>query len=436
MSNLEDVFGVSGKQVGSYVEREEVDDHFIDALRTDKQIIVYGASKQGKTALVKKYINYEENIVISLSPRSTLKDIYQSILRKSGVSLKISYTEGTGDVSKVKSKASIQGAVALIMKAKVEIGLDKESNSKTDEKYDEIQFNLELPDDVADIVNRLGQKKVIILENFHYLPEDLQRAFSFDLRTFQDLKVRFVILGIWKEANRLAQFNGELQDRIVEVPVEPWLDSDFRRIINNGSSLLNIMFTEQVINECIVNSFESVGVFQELLKSTCQECDVLKKSSHQVIIDNMGAVKTAILKKTAEYSGRHLRSLEAIASGNGAVIQKDCPLPYFLQYYIVMYILDIGLEGFNGGVSRESLLHAIKEKHHRKDDLKGAQLTAVLKGLTELQSGKGISPPVIAYDSNSRQLKVVDSTFYFFLKNAHLQEIKDEIVCPMDVAEK
>lgn len=107
MSNLEDVFGVSGKPVASYVERSQVDDHFKDALRTDKQIIVYGASKQGKTALVKKYINYESNIVISLSPRTTLKDIYQSILRKSGVSLRTSYTEGTGDSTRVKGKASI-----------------------------------------------------------------------------------------------------------------------------------------------------------------------------------------------------------------------------------------------------------------------------------------------------------------------------------------
>ncbi|WP_047734619.1 hypothetical protein, partial [Vibrio parahaemolyticus] len=86
--NVEDVFGVSGKQVASYVERVHVDDKFKDALRTDKQIIVYGSSKQGKTALVKKYIPYEDNILISLSPKTTLKDIYQSILRKSGVVLK------------------------------------------------------------------------------------------------------------------------------------------------------------------------------------------------------------------------------------------------------------------------------------------------------------------------------------------------------------
>jgi len=77
-------------------------------------------------------------------------------------------------------------------------------------------------------------------------------------------------------------------------------------------------------------------------------------------------------------------------------------------------------------------MHSIKQVHHRKSDLKGSQLTAVLKGLTDIQAKKGISPPVIAYDSNSRYLKVVDSTFYFFLKNANLELIKEEILCPLD----
>ena len=432
MSNLEDVFGVSGKPVASYVERSHVDDKFKDALRTDKQIIVYGASKQGKTALVKKYIDYDSNIVISLSPRTALKDIYQSILRKSGVSLKTSYTEGSGDATKIKGKASIQGAVALIIKGKVDLGIESNRNSKIEDKYEEIEFNLELPDDVADLIKRVGNKKIVILENFHYLTEDLQRAFSYDIRTFQDLKIRFIILGIWKEANRLAQYNGELQDRITEVPVEPWEDGDFRAIAKKGESFLNISFDERIISQCIGNSFGSVGVFQELLKATCQESGIARATSENRRINNDNALAMAIMRKTEEYSGRHLRNLEAIASGHGSVIQKDAPLPYFLQYYIVMHILEIGYEGLNGGITKEALMHAIKQVHHRKDDLKGAQLTAVLKGLTEVQSGKGISPPVIAYDSNSRQLKVVDSTFHFFLKNANLKEIKDEIVCPMD----
>ncbi|EGR0171351.1 hypothetical protein ACU6D0_001974 [Vibrio alginolyticus] len=430
--NVEDVFGVSGKQVASYVERVHVDDKFKDALRTDKQIIVYGSSKQGKTALVKKYIPYEDNILISLSPKTTLKDIYQSILRKSGVVLKTSYTEGTGDTTKVKSKASIQGAVAMVMKGKVEVGLEKDRTAKTDEQFDEIEFNLELPDDVADLIHRVGHKKVVILENFHYLPEELQRTFAYDLRTFQDLKIRFIILGVWKEANRLAQYNGELQDRVYEIPVEPWLEDDFREIARKGEELLNIKFATVILEKCIENAFSSVGVFQELLKNTCFESGVVNKQSSSTFLENLDAFERAITSKTEEYSGRHLRNLESIACGNGVQISKDKPLPYFLQYYIVMHILEIGYRGLNGGITKEALLHGIKQVHHRKDELKGAQLTAVLKGLTELQANKGISPPVIAYDSNSRQLKVVDSTFYFFLKNAQLEDIKDEIICPMD----
>ncbi|KAB7690733.1 AAA family ATPase [Plesiomonas shigelloides] len=430
--NVEDVFGVSGKQVASYVERVHVDDKFKDALRTDKQIIVYGSSKQGKTALVKKYISYEDNILISLSPKTTLKDIYQSILRKSGVVLKTSYTEGTGDATKVKSKASIQGAVAMVMKGKVDVGIEKNRSTKTDEQFDEIEFNLELPDDVADLIHRVGQKKVIILENFHYLPEELQRTFAYDLRTFQDLKIRFIILGVWKEANRLAQYNGELQDRVYEIPVEPWLEDDFREIARKGEEILNIRFSTVILEMCIENAFSSVGVFQELLKNTCFESGVMNKQSSSMSLDNVDAFGRAIISKTEEYSGRHLRNLESIACGNGVQISKDKPLPYFLQYYIVMHILEIGYRGLNGGITKEALLHGIKQVHHRRDELKGSQLTAVLKGLTELQANKGISPPVIAYDSNSRQLKVVDSTFYFFLKNAQLDDIKDEIICPMD----
>ncbi|KHS82016.1 AAA family ATPase [Pectobacterium brasiliense] len=429
---LEEIFGVTGKQVASYVERPKVDDKFKDALRTDKQIIVYGASKQGKTALVKKYIDYSENILISLSPKSTLKDIYQSMLRKSGVTLRTSFTEGTGDKTKIRAKASIQGAVALVLKGKVDVGIDKENFNNLEDKYEEIEFNLELPNDVADLMHRTGQKKVVILENFHYLPEDLQRTFAYDLRTFQDLKVRFVILGVWKEANRLSQYNGELQDRVYEVPVEPWESDDFVKIAKKGEPLLNITFATVIIQECINNAFSSVGVYQELLKTTCQENGIESKQAGNSFLEDMNALNRAIVQKTEEYSGRHLRNLESIAAGNGSVIQKDKPLPYFLHYYIVQHILSIGYDGFNGGITKESIMHAIKKLHHRKDELKGPQLTSVLKGLTDFQAIRGINPPVIAYDSNSRLLKVVDSTFYFFLKNADLEAIKDEIVCPLD----
>lgn len=78
--------------------------------------------------------------MISLSPKTTLKDIYQSILRKSNVLLKTSYTEGSGDKTKFGGKASIQSAVAMIAKASAEATAEREQSSNFIEQYDEIEF--------------------------------------------------------------------------------------------------------------------------------------------------------------------------------------------------------------------------------------------------------------------------------------------------------
>jgi len=432
---VEDVFGVSVKQVKSYIEREHVDDKFKEALRSEKQVIVFGSSKQGKTSLVKKYINHDDNIVVSLSPKSTLKDIYQSILRKSGVTLRTSYSDGVGSISKSGGKARIQGAIALIFKGEVEASIEKEDKKSTTKNYEEIEFNLELPDDVADIINRLGNKKVIVLENFHYLPEGLQKEFAFDLRTFQDLKIRFVIVGVWKESNRLSQFNGELQDRIDEITVEPWRDSDFLRIIEKGEKELNVEFSDRIRRECINNSFNSVGIFQELLRLTCIKSGITTKGDH-VDINCMKSFELALQEKTDDYSDRHLKNLEAIALGNTTSTQKDKPLPFFMYYYIVNVIISKGYDGVkNGGMKKSTLMGCIKDLHHRKNDLKGGHLTAALKGLSDLQSKKSINPPVVVYDSILQCLKVVDFTFYYFLKNADLNRVADEIVNPTEVLE-
>lgn len=43
------------------------------------------------------------------------------------------------------------------------------------------------------------------------------------------------IFGIWCEANRPIQFNGDLLDRITEFPVEPWSADDFKKVIKKNA---------------------------------------------------------------------------------------------------------------------------------------------------------------------------------------------------------
>src|ERR1043166_4898749 len=108
MATLGEVFGVSAKPVRSYVERADVDSRFAAALITDKQIVVYGSSKQGKTALVSKHLPYDQHIVLSLTPKTKVIDIYQLILSKIGVRITKSRTDRTSTESKLDFTAKFK----------------------------------------------------------------------------------------------------------------------------------------------------------------------------------------------------------------------------------------------------------------------------------------------------------------------------------------
>src|SRR5690242_19336612 len=87
MSRTLDVFGVANNIIESYVERQQVDGFFQTALELNKQIVVYGSSKQGKTSLIKKHLEIDSTIPIQCSPAMALIDIYSSILRQCDVQI-------------------------------------------------------------------------------------------------------------------------------------------------------------------------------------------------------------------------------------------------------------------------------------------------------------------------------------------------------------
>lgn len=414
-----EVFGVH-KDIKTYVERKSVDDKFKEALQSDKQILVYGSSKQGKTALVTKYCGYDENIVYQITPETDLTDIYNYVLRNAGVTIKTEYTEGTGKRSSIKIKAKILASFAIFGKGEAETGTDLTSDSKREQKYVEIPFNIDQPQDVSDLLKKVHHRKIVILENFHYLPIDKQKQFAFDLRAFQELAVRFILLGVWRERNRLSQFNGDLLDRVVEIPVEPWEKKDFSKIVSKGEELLNIKFSSDLANRICEASFSSVGVFQDLLKSVCQHADINIKQTEKRLIDDLTFLEIACKDKAESYGDRHKRALQSIAAGTE---YSKLNLPY----YIVQTILKLGINGIINGLSEQTIFEEVKNMHNDPNNIEPIYIRRALVALGELQVDKQISPPVLAYDDNSNLLQVVDSTLYFYLKNANLREFSKEI---------
>ncbi|MCY7273187.1 MAG: ATP-binding protein [Phormidesmis sp. CAN_BIN44] len=420
-----EVFGVSNEQIFSYIERRQVDERFLEGLQRNKHIIVFGASKQGKTALTNKHLKEKDFIRINCSSQTKVIDVYKSILRQ----LDVEFEEERSE------KTLVEGSGKGGVKAKVKIPFFADSEASTEitgrgsreesTRYKLVEYNLGLPQDISEILRSIGFKQRIIIENFHYLEEEIQKEVAFHLRVFEDFNVLFVILGIWREKNRLAQYNGDLQDRLIEIPVEPWSEDDFRKVSRKGGEALGVSF-DGILAKIINSSFDSIGVFQELHKECCLAAGLQAKSKNLVVIDER-CLEIAIERKLGDYSGRHFRSLETFMEQQARTSDE---VPLYLGYYFVKVLLNLDFKDIETGLKRKFIHNEIRKIHHRADDVRSSDMSYFLYNIVQAQIKKDIVPPLFDYDRGTKTIKIIDSTLYFFLRNADKEEIISEFEIP------
>ncbi|MFU2317785.1 hypothetical protein [Rahnella sp. PCH160] len=272
------------------------------------------------------------------------------------------------------------------------------------------------------------------MENFHYLSDEVQGQLAFDLRTFEEMGIRFIILGVWREKNRLIQFNGDLQDRMAEVPVEPWEIADFERIASTGEAALNILISKNIKDKIFSEAHGSVAVVQELLKKSCENAGFKQVCAELGEINDEAVLSKAITDKVAEYASRHIRSLESIAAGSRSRRPSEDAVALYLQYYIVHVLVNRSYEELRDGIERKTLQEYIRAIHTHPDNVRTSDVTGTLTRLPILQTNLKIVPPLLDYDRGTRRLKIVDSTLYFFIDNCDPVEVMEEIPHPDSMA--
>lgn len=431
---LENVFGVSRDPVATYIERSAVDSTLAAALNETRQIIIYGSSKQGKTSLLQRHVPDNKRVTVHCGPTTTAEDIYRSFLRQRDVDIVTETSSGTSRDMGTSISAKFTAMIPFFGEGSAETKGEVKAGARQDEKRKAIEFNLANAQDVGELLLRMdGTGFFYVLENFHYLSDDVQRQLAFDLRTFEEMSLRFVILGVWRERNRLVQCNGDLQDRIAEVPVEPWVDADFQRIVNEGARILRVTFSTEVTNEIFAQAHGSVAVVQELLKKFCERANITESIAEDqpvIRLADITMLQGAIEDKVAEYAARHIRSLESIAAGSRARRTTEETSALFLPYHLVRVMVHRSYNELKDGVERKTLQELIQEEHATPDNVRTSDVTGMLSRLAMLQASQNIVPPLFDFDPGTRRIKVVDSTLYFFIDNCDPEEVMAEIPHP------
>lgn len=422
------VFGIRAKPVLSYVERAEVDGAFAEALKSDHHIVIYGSSKQGKTALRQKHLDDKRDCcIVHPGPRTSIEGLYQPVLRDANVQITTFETKKEGEGTHGVVKTGFKALIPWIGGTDVAFEGGKKSEKQAELRTEFIAFDFGEAQSIGELLARVGWRKFIVIENFHYLPEETQKQLAFDLKTFHELGVRFIILGVWREANHLLQFNRDLEERFVEIPVEPWRDEDLRRVVATGAPQLNIEIAAPRVDQFVANAYGNVGMFQEFIKTYCWKCGVNETQDPKRALDDAGAVQETFAAKLRDQRNTFQQSLVRIAA-KSRTDKKD---PLVLPFYLVKVLLSVDLATLREGIDKRALLELLRGVHHREDKstIRPGDITNLLLHLPDHQ--KDMQPPLLYFDSNASRLKIVDTRQFFVLANVDRQELAAEIPNPL-----
>jgi hypothetical protein len=406
------------------VTREGVDGVFVDSLASDKHIVVFGSSKQGKTSLRKHSLEDEDYVVVTCSNRWTgLAALHAAVLKAAGYVVEQSSTKTAAGSYKVTAKLEGKAGVPFVAHAKA--ATEGSYKRATESAVTFVPLDLD-PADVNDIITALGAiefKKIIVLEDFHYLPDETQRDFAVALKAFHEhSNLTFIVVGVWLDENRLIQFNGDLTERVIAVNVDAWSPTQLECVIKEGEALLNIVFDEYFKQSLIRSCFESVSVVQVTCHAVCKAAKIFATQRARTTvgsgIDARQAVRAVVDKQSARYNS----FLHNFAGGF-----QETQLEMYR--WLLLPVLMAKPSELEKGLSYGHIGRTISA-YHPTGKVNAGNITQALQSTASLQVKLGIKPIVLDYDQSTRRLNVVDRGFLIWLGNQNQRELLLEAQLP------
>lgn len=416
-----DVFGLSRELPKNYVTRKNVDALLVDSLTRDRHLIVYGGSKQGKTSLRKYHLRDDECLVVSCQSNWDVAQLHEAILKGAGYKVERAETKTTSGAFKVLAEASGGLKIPFIGKTEAKVGADAERAGSDEIERAALELDPADANDIIAALTSLHFDKLIVLEDFHYLPIDTQQQFSFALKAFhENSSYCFMIVGVWKEQNRLIRFNGDLTGRVVSVDADRWTADELGQVIARGEDLLNIKFPNdfklQLINEC----YEAVYLVQEACFKVCEEGGVYETQDAMIEVRPAKAAREYLREVIDLQAGRYRGFMSSFAYGF-----SDTKLEMYK--WILYAILKAAKQEIEAGLKLKRVMKLVQEKHPTGKDIQAASFTNALTRVGSLQAEKNIRPIIIDYDDTNRKLDVVDVGYIIWLMVNDRNELIEEL---------
>jgi hypothetical protein len=426
-----DVFGISRDLPLNYTPRKSVDDQLVEALTRDKHLVIYGSSKQGKTSVRKYNLHEDDYLVVTCSNRWDLGQLHAAILKQAGYTVVQSSTRNTSGHFKIKASVGLKARLFGVAGPEGSISVDGENQKGSSDEVQEAPLELD-PIDVNDIItalNKINFDRWIVLEDFHYLPEQTQKDFAVALKAFHESSAfTFIVVGVWLQEDRLMQFNGDLSGRVSTINADVWETDELAAAVAEGERLLNIKFDDGFLEVLLDRASESISIVQEACLLACQQAGIAftQPELTKVTVADGGSI---IAKVVNQQSARFSDFLSNFADGFGETELK-------MYRWLLVPVVAANQEALQSGLAYRKIRKALSAIHPRGEELNAGNVTQALQSVARLQVKHGVKPLVLDYDQSLRRLNVVDRSFSIWLGQQDQEDLLDIIDINPTVLEK
>ncbi|MFS0704949.1 AAA family ATPase [Cellulomonas sp. 179-A 9B4 NHS] len=382
----------------------------MNELGRDNHIVVYGSSKQGKTSLLLRTLQEDDYVVVQCSTDWTKEKLYSSILKQ--LDVRVVETTSRSRARTDEFGAEVEGEVSASFIAKIR-GKISAKGSDTDEETvteQSIPIDLGSAGDIIQLLDEVGYTKFIVVEDFHYLTVEVQKAFASDLKTFYERSsTSFIIVGVWLEANRLIVYNGDLAHRLTSIPADSWEEGELAKVVEAGEPLMNARFSAEVVEALVARAQRNVGQLQEALRQMFIARNIYATTDETTTFEDVSEVDSAYAYVAEQLAGRYANSINKFSEG-----LRDQKL--HMYKWIMHAVIAATPAERRAGLKAMDIVRHVQENHPMGSGVYPNNVQSALTNVAKVQNHAEITPIIFDYDLTHKRLTIVDNGFHVYLE--------------------
>lgn len=399
----------------TYVVRQELDVERLvrEGLETPGQIVsLSGPSKSGKTVLVERVVSRDKLTVVTGAQISTPESFWELVLNELGEP----HQSSASDTSSHSGAATVsgKGKIGIPLVAEGEIGSSGTLTSGG-QKATGISVGRRGMTQVIELL--ADSDRALLLDDFHYIPRDVQEKVAKQLKEAVRQGVRIVVASVTHRSDDMVRALPDLRGRVLAVDLPYWDQASLKRIAEIGFAKLNVEIDPAFLDTFAIESVGSPQLMQTNCLNACFELKITEAGKQKIKATLTPDTVHKVLQRTAR-TADYRTLVELLEAGPKA------------------RAADRNVYKWRGGgsgdvyacVLRALALDPVLQSFKYQDLLQriqllcdgtpppGSTVTTTCQQLAKIAQDNRAESPVLEWDEEKSVLDIVDPYLLFYLR--------------------